>query len=365
MIGIVHPDLGIGGAERLVLDVVSCLQLSGEEVCVYTGHHDESHCFKETLSFGKRAAWVHVRGGWFPCSVLGYFRVLLTNIRCAWATICMLAEVKQLDTVIIDQVFLPVIVCRVFSTAKIVFYCHFPDKLLARRASLLRKMYRLPFDALEGFAMSLTDKVVVNSDFTSTAYASSFGRWDDVVPFVLYPTIGNISSISHIPQVSSPKYIGKARRSFFLSINRFERKKRLHSTIIAFGTLRNRLAVQPGQMPYLILAGGYDKSVRENVEHFHELKRLAKSLNVDREILFLPSVSDATKHALLKETIALLYTPVNEHFGITPLESMVAGRPVIACDSGGPCETIVHGVTGLLVSGSPEVSREIGGTFKF
>jgi alpha-1,3/alpha-1,6-mannosyltransferase len=92
---------------------------------------------------------------------------------------------------------------------------------------------------------------------------------------------------------------------------------------------------------------------------------LEKSLNVDREILFLPSVSDATKHALLKETIALLYTPVNEHFGITPLESMVAGRPVIACDSGGPCETIVHGVTGLLVSGSPEVSREIGGTFKF
>lgn len=108
--------------------------------------------------------------------------------------------------------------CRVFSTAKIVFYCHFPDKLLARRASLLRKMYRLPFDALEGFAMSLTDKVVVNSDFTSTAYASSFGRWDDVVPFVLYPTIGNISSISHIPQVSSPKYIGCVRTSLVVNI---------------------------------------------------------------------------------------------------------------------------------------------------
>lgn len=101
---------------------------------------------------------------------------------------------------------MPVIVCRVFSTAKIVFYCHFPDKLLARRASLLRKMYRLPFDALEGFAMSLTDKVVVNSDFTSTAYASSFGRWDDVVPFVLYP------------QVSSPKYIGCVRTSLVVNI---------------------------------------------------------------------------------------------------------------------------------------------------
>jgi hypothetical protein len=126
-----------------------------------------------------------------------------------------------------------------------------------------------------------------------------------VVPFVLYPTIGNISSISvkrfqlstlfldlnsaHTASFVSKVYwvrknqsgsqyltnevLRKARRSFFLSINRFERKKRLHSTIIAFGTLRNRLAVQPGQMPYLILAGGYDKSVRENVEHFHELKR--------------------------------------------------------------------------------------------
>ena len=233
-----------------------------------------------------------------------------------------------------------------------------------------------------------------------------------MVPFVLYPTIGNISSVSvklfqlstffldinsartasfvfkvywvrenQPSQYQTNEVLRKARRSFFLSINRFERKKRLHSTIIAFGVLRNRLAVQPGHMPYLILAGGYDKSVQENVEHFHELKRyepvshcslcvhytcrLAISLNVDRETLFLPSVSDATKHALLQEAIALLYTPVNEHFGITPLESMVAGRPVIACDSGGPCETIVHGVTGLLVSGSPEVSQEIGGAFEF
>lgn len=44
----------------------------------------------------------------------------------------------------------------------------------------------------------------------------------------------------------------------------------------------------------------------------------------------------------------MLYTPENEHFGIVPLEAMVAGRPVIACNSGGPTETIQHCVTGLL-----------------
>lgn len=31
----------------------------------------------------------------------------------------------------------------------------------------------------------------------------------------------------------------------------------------------------------------------------------------------------------------------NEHFGIVPLEGMAAGRAVIACNSGGPLESIV------------------------
>ena len=40
-------------------------------------------------------------------------------------------------------------------------------------------------------------------------------------------------------------------------------------------------------------------------------------------------------------TLALLYTPANEHFGIGPVEGMVCGLPVLACDSGGPTESVV------------------------
>jgi alpha-1,3/alpha-1,6-mannosyltransferase len=43
-----------------------------------------------------------------------------------------------------------------------------------------------------------------------------------------------------------------------------------------------------------------------------------------------------------------VYTPQHEHFGIVPLEAMAAARPVIACNSGGPTESVVHGTTGLL-----------------
>lgn len=78
-------------------------------------------------------------------------------------------------------------------------------------------------------------------------------------------------------------------------------------------------------------------------------------LNIEHEVLFLPSVSEDIKCFLMRHAVGLLYTPVNEHFGITPLESMALARPVIACNTGGPCETIVHGKTGYLVNGTPQV----------
>ena len=44
---------------------------------------------------------------------------------------------------------------------------------------------------------------------------------------------------------------------------------------------------------------------------------------------------------LAASTLALLYTPTNEHFGIGPVEGMLCGLPVLACDSGGPTESII------------------------
>lgn len=61
------------------------------------------------------------------------------------------------------------------------------------------------------------------------------------------------------------------------------------------------------------------------------------------QILFLLNITQSQKSLLLgdKSTLALLYTPSNEHFGIVPLEGMLASLPVIATTSGGPLETVV------------------------
>jgi len=49
----------------------------------------------------------------------------------------------------------------------------------------------------------------------------------------------------------------------------------------------------------------------------------------------------------------VVYTPQHEHFGIVPLEAMAAGRPVVACNNGGPVESVGDGSTGLLCEPTP------------
>ena len=43
----VHPDLGIGGAERLVIDAAVGLQGIGHKVTILTSYCDKGHCFEE------------------------------------------------------------------------------------------------------------------------------------------------------------------------------------------------------------------------------------------------------------------------------------------------------------------------------
>lgn len=111
-------------------------------------------------------------------------------------------------------------------------------------------------------------------------------------------------------------------------------------------------------------AGGYDNRVQENVQYHRELDKLATSLGLQTatsktvisalsipdsiDVLFLLSVPTAFRDTLLSQAKLLLYTPINEHFGIVPVEAMRAGVPVLASNTGGPLETIVEGETGWL-----------------
>ena len=78
---------------------------------------------------------------------------------------------------------------------------------------------------------------------------------------------------------------------------------------------------------HLIHAGGFDLRVQENVDHFNELKFYVNESNLTEKVSLLRSISDVEKSDLLRKSYCLLYTPLNEHFGIVPIEAMYCGKP--------------------------------------
>ena len=143
------------------------------------------------------------------------------------------------------------------------------------------------------------------------------------------------------------KYIA-GRTKIVTSLNRYERKKNIPLALKSF-------AKQADQDAMLVIAGGWDPRVKENVEHEKELKDLADELKITDRVIFLKSISNDQRLLLLENTTILLYTPENEHFGIVPVEAMYMGCVVIACNSGGPLESVQDGVTGFLRA--PEVDQ--------
>ncbi|KAI9344942.1 hypothetical protein BDR26DRAFT_835470 [Obelidium mucronatum] len=365
-VAFVHPDLGIGGAERLVVDAAVGLRARGHAVAVFTSHHDPTHCFAETRD---GSLPVVVRGDWLPRSIGGKAVVLCAIVRSLYLACTMLLfESKDFDVLIVDQLSISLPILR-FSAARILFYCHFPDKLLAKRESFIKKLYRIPFDLMEEITTRMADCIVVNSNFTRQIFKDAFPSIK-VNPKVLYPAI-RIEAYNATGGSTKDFRKHLKNKTILVSINRFERKKNIALAIQAFSTLRETCKDDWDKL-VLVVAGGYDTRVAENVEHLDELNSAAsgiglrtvvtKSLDAlevgNAQVIFLPSFDEEHRTFLLAEALCLIYTPTNEHFGIVPVEAMYAGLPVVAANSGGPLESIVDGVTGFLREPEPGAFAE-------
>jgi len=362
----IHLDLGIGGAESLVLNLAKATlphdhdadsqqadknSAGGESssspsgtISIYTTHCSPTHCYDEVKPpDGTLSSYVHVRGSFIPRKFIFGGTALCSALRMLYLTYKAMRENPQANVFVIDVLptGVPYLVKYCNVNAGVLFYCHFPDKLLTRdtvngetdtgdgnqsrsedaafRISFLgrcfkelKRIYRWVLDNTEEWSMSYSDLVVVNSKFTrgevEKVFPSLFlpqGRdYIEKITYsdsdrgksgygervkVLYPSIESSLSKQRKIGTGESNELDNGKNAPtkepttpgpIVSLNRFERKKNVALLLHAYDLLLERVAAgdTATHLPPLIIAGGYDPLNVENVEHLSELRILADKI---------------------------------------------------------------------------------------
>lgn len=204
--------------------------------------------------------------------------------------------------------------------AKQVCYCHTPPRYLYGYATAREwkksPLVRLVAEALNAWLRKVdkassrnVDQYIANSEEVRSRIYKFYHR--DAV--VVYPQVA---------------VAGKSvkKENYFLAGGRLARPKHFDLIIRAANELH---------IPLKVFGKGF-------AGYGEELRRLA-----EETVEFVGEVTDEEKLDLMRRAKAFVMSSEDEDFGITPVEAMGAGTPVIAYRSGGLKETVIDGKTGV------------------
>lgn len=199
-------------------------------------------------------------------------------------------------------------------------YCHTPTRYLWSYTKnyieelsynkLIKKIipyFLTPLRLWDRLAADRVDYFVANSRIVQRRIKKYYHRESDLI---------------HPPVETSKFKISQELGNYYLIGSRLAPYKRCDLAVQAF----NKLG-----LPLKIFGEGPEMD---------RLKKMAKG-----NIEFLGKVSDEKQIELYSRCLAFIH-PQEEDFGITAVEAMASGRPVIAYAAGGALETVKEGVTG-------------------
>ncbi len=182
------------------------------------------------------------------------------------------------------------------------------NKFIKKIASIILSRIRI-WDRL---AANRVDHFIANSKIVQKRISKYYQRDSELI----YP-----------PVETNKFYISPELGDYFLIGCRLAPYKRVDLAIEAFKILGPEYKLR-------IFGDGVD------------LKRLKKLAKNYPNIEFLGRISDAEKAEQMSKCLAFIH-PQEEDFGISKVEAMASGRPVIAYKKGGALETVIEGKTGL------------------
>lgn len=212
--------------------------------------------------------------------------------------------------------------------SKNIYYSLSPNRILYdSKETIIKntKWYAKPFFILYRLFFYKLDQKIILNNFKKIVSQSQTVK-DRVIKYY------NKDSKIIFPPIEVTKFRFKKFGDFFLIVSRLYPEKRMSLVAKAFTKLPNKKLVIVGDGP--------------------EKNKVLQIINNYKNIKLLVNVNDKELQNLYSNCFALLYMPVNEDFGLVPLEGMASGKICIAANEGGCKETIVDGKTGFLITAS-------------
>jgi glycosyltransferase involved in cell wall biosynthesis len=206
-----------------------------------------------------------------------------------------------------------------------IYYCHTPPRYIFDQRDFYRSRY--PWLLQPVFELLMT--------YLGFSYQCCIRNMDTVltnsnnVKARLLNYVGIESQLVY-PPIDIDCFTWQSQGDYYLSTARLDPLKRVDRIIEAFKLLPAKKLV--------ILSGGSEES---------KLREMA----ADSPNIYMTGwQSDEQVRSWVGNAIATIYLPVDEDFGMSPVESMAAGKPVIGVAEGGLLETIEHDKTGVLLA---------------
>ncbi len=251
------------------------------------------------------------------------------RLKVMWAFERNTAFIHHYDWVLYSGVYAPLAV-RNHPVGPNLLYCH----TIPRFAYDLKDFYlsRLPIFLRPAFhalvllmrqrysrALAHMDVIIANSANVKNRLESYLGR----------------SAVVIHPPVDTDRFCWIGQKDYYVSLARLENFKRVDRIIDAFR--------QMPQKKLVVTSSGL------------EMKRLRLRAAGAPNILFTGWQTEEQLRQWIGNAIAAIYIPMDEDFGISPVEAMSAGKPVIGVAEGGLLETVVPDQTGILLNPPPTV----------
>ncbi len=221
---------------------------------------------------------------------------------------------------------------RVREEAGVIAYCHTPPRFLyGYETSIQLTKYwivRVYATIVNHFlriydlwSAGRVDKWIVNSSNIANRVRKFYRKESEII----YPPV----DVEKLIEASN----GVKKKNYFLIVSRLVGAKGLVESA--------RAAKQLGFSLKIVGEAVGFSTIKEELEKIEEVELLGR-------------VGDEELYKLYSGAKGFVALAKDEDFGITPVESMAAGTPVIAFNGGGFKETVVDGKTGILIDGTDE-----------